>query len=1685
MPKIKYKPQILANEAPSLGCEVLTVYGRGKVVALDQVDLPSAAWRVVVRLVSWQLAPRVVTMDDLLNEDFNSSNQQQHQSFVTLNLYFLEQVSLRVVRPPLEAKEYPTMSERALRVQERKIFAMELVQRNKEVRKEMQKLKQMDTLTEVSVAGSMTKKPDSLADSNSMSIQQENVTLHYTLALEALDEAMQLIKTLLYDQSKVVSKNESHQQPVNVSRALLILTCIQCCNHASACALRLSQWQVAVSHAMQALTLLQRMKESSSKTKLSARNTKATAAGDLKLFGIVRVQSLKRVARAMVALRQKQTAVQLLESALETCLEYEGRQIKKQWYSWHDMEKLSRQRNIVRRMLQKLVPPPRVSKTKKNVNVPVVNVIVDDDQLRRNSSSSSKSNVRGLSLMSGKVRDVNASAARQALRNGQIAPDLVAADDDDDDDDSILSMSSMSASHDDVGAPVAVLQAKIAATNAPLTPVTKTNAAPAVVTPESIKSGRDMNDDEFLVEAATRTQASIVMQSLARGYLARDFANLKLQQKQEEENKRRNEAASMIQPLARGNCVRRHFRAAIHEKRLKEASTTTQKVARGYLARRDYQKLIHDQQQTLIRQADATLKIQSIARRFLAQNRYDERLPKHHQLETVRQSVASVTIQAIVRMYFAQRACQMMQMEREKELARRIYASIVIQSQIRKKFAHDKFQTLRRELLRNQAAQRLQAVSRGLFARGLYRKRLEENRMGAAATVIQACARGTMHRNRYRKIVEDGKRLKALQHDASSRIQIAIRRHQALVAYQQILADSRKREASRQLAASTNIQALSRGFLSRKSYSEVREARRQKDAALLLQRVVRRRLALSIFKKLVSEKRRIKDLQLNHAATVIQCASRTSVAKYKFKKCLGCVILIQSLGRRMMCQTRYGEMKLADSTLKTTILAVTKIQKVARGRHARNNYICLIFSLVKIQSAARSFAHSRHFQLQLEAVKKIQSCLRCTLARHEMTRRKESLIKIQSAVRIAVLQRQRVKKEGAAITLQTFMRCHLALHELTRRRDSVARLQRMMRTAAQRQQHQKQVKAAKKLQTSLRCTLALRELTRRRESVVKIQSIFRSSAQQQHFKQQIKATKRLQTSLRCTLALRELTRRKCSIIKLQSMARATPQRKEYARQRDAATRLQTTLRCVLAVKALQVRKTSIAKIQSNMKAALQRKSYMHQRGAARKVQAYARMIHAQKEVKVRKEQIQSKLAAAVIQKSWRGKIIRRELAETKATEVPHLRITNFASPDNSSVSPAPSVRRYTDFWKDKEAKAGFKAISVTDWQRSPAALVAKEVKFANVSCPSVYTGEMHVTTRGRSTPSSAVSSPPGNGEADWTKAIDNSQPGNSFANLRAMHENWSGSVSGGGSFATLSRPPLANAPNQLKNVRNSVESTNGDGSSHVDSHGVLVFEPEILEKADVNVDCTGTDDEPLLHNAEPDAAEIDDPNQFMESLHGVDLLPVNDSYLNGSDREKINNSADAPNLVTHSAPLLPAKEPAMAVQMLMPPDNFDEGGVGNKVSPVCAPDDSWRDKLQARVNKLSSSSSVTSATSKSSKYADDSWRDKMEVHVASGDVSLASNASRASRLAHHAITHSDDTWRDNLRVYSASANVSVASMGSSNSHQGHATSASQSTIQTNQGATSSSNPRWINKKSLKKAAIAGMGVANKIIAPKP
>ena len=308
---------------------------------------------------------------------------------------------------------------------------------------------------------------------------------------------------------------------------------------------------------------------------------------------------------------------------------------------------------------------------------------------------------------------------------------------------------------------------------------------------------------------ARQNSSAILIQSLARGSLARkQFHDIKAA-KQVELKAKQNNAALLIQSLARGALARKQFNeikaaAAKQEElnaRQREAALLIQSLVRGALARKQFNKIkaTAKQEELKAKQLEAAIKFQAMFRGVIARKRMTEA------------NEAAAKIQAMLKMQKAKREYQNLQEKRR-------CSALKLQSFARGVLARKKFNETKSAAIKIQSVIKMAQERKRFF--------LTRQAVIIIQTRVRASIEGRRERERFEQKCNAVKKMQSLFRMAIEKRRFAETRN-AVVKIQSI---ARMKIAKQQLEFLKNrnesakrLQAVYRGQLVRKRQNELRK----------------------------------------------------------------------------------------------------------------------------------------------------------------------------------------------------------------------------------------------------------------------------------------------------------------------------------------------------------------------------------------------------------------------------------------------------------------------------------------------------------------------------------------------------------------------------------------------------------------------------------------------------------------------------------------------------------------------------------------------------------------------------------------------------------------------------------------------------------------------------------------------
>lgn len=567
-------------------------------------------------------------------------------------------------------------------------------------------------------------------------------------------------------------------------------------------------------------------------------------------------------------------------------------------------------------------------------------------------------------------------------------------------------------------------------------------------------------------------EAALVIQSYFADYLTREYARVLIQSHVRrwlvEKSLLKAFAAIIIQANFRGWVMRSQYQeyraAAIIQSKVRGwimvkkytrllAAIKIQKSARGMIARTDFDYKL------------AALRIQTAFRGYVAYRDFWQHV------------LAAIQIQAIFRGWYARDsvedrhycATQIQRIFRGYISTMAVYEDIykvtLIQSFVRMKIA---VETATYKLA---FVIQMQSIMRGF----LVRTKLKT--MNEKAITMQRLWRGHSSRLNYqfdlldiiqiqslfrakkaRRIVESLNHKQAIK--SAIVIQTRWRSYDCTMNYLHYLADvlivqstarrwaavNEAKERRRELehVSAKEIQAKSRGFL-------VRNRIKQQDAALSIQKTWRGFVGYAEYMFTIADiviaqtqarcwaaRRKHQMLSTERdrkSATAIQTSWRGFTARSVSENRFIDIVICQSVVRRTIARDQFRRNLLEKYSAETIQrawfnymldrdekVAATSIQKIARGRAKRDNYVVAIEvhrASIKIQSAWRRFWLFSNFIIMLDSAIVIQSVCRGHLAKAHVNRKHRMATRIQSKTRSIMARRTASAKSMVIALLST------------------------------------------------------------------------------------------------------------------------------------------------------------------------------------------------------------------------------------------------------------------------------------------------------------------------------------------------------------------------------------------------------------------------------------------------------------------------------------------------------------------------------------------------------------------------------------------------------------------------------------------------------------------------------------------
>ncbi|XP_033114872.1 abnormal spindle-like microcephaly-associated protein homolog [Anneissia japonica] len=503
--------------------------------------------------------------------------------------------------------------------------------------------------------------------------------------------------------------------------------------------------------------------------------------------------------------------------------------------------------------------------------------------------------------------------------------------------------------------------------------------------------------------------------------------------------------------------------------------------------------------------------------------------------------------------------------------------------------------------------------------------------------------------------------------------------------------------------AVVKIQTWYRCILAKKTLCNLRQAQLMKEkeeAAKILQHWFRCYRTRKHF------------VQLRQASVLLQAAVKGYQARKHFNSMRKAAVVVQTRYRSLQCarqtRQRYILYRTAVVNLQAAIRgnlarkftkrvkAARIIQAAWRAYKAKSSYVEILKAAIKIQALFRGYRARTYFrklksaalvvQRRYHANKKmliqqmiygitrgacitIQAAFRSYLCRKNYKNLRRKIISMQSLVRMKKIRKEFLERRQAALTIQCQFRAYSqgcsVRHDYNKLKSAAVKMQAIFRAILARRQINN-LKAAIKLQAFFKMTVVRNKFLRQKEAAVKIQSYFRRYSYQTSYQnlrsttlflqrnfrnnkkakdcrtvyqQKRQAAIVIQASYRGLVVKRNYLKVQESVIKLQSCIRCKQQQNRFFKLKNAAVIIQTAWRSYqLAYKIFQnyqQKKKAIIVIQSTFRGYILRKQMMERNRAAVYIQNCYRTY------KARSSYVMLCMATKTLQRKWRAFIMGR------------------------------------------------------------------------------------------------------------------------------------------------------------------------------------------------------------------------------------------------------------------------------------------------------------------------------------------------------------------------------------------------------------------------------------------------------------
>jgi len=704
--------------------------------------------------------------------------------------------------------------------------------------------------------------------------------------------------------------------------------------------------------------------------------------------------------------------------------------------------------------------------------------------------------------------------------------------------------------------------------------------------------------NRVLVRSRLIAQGFVKLQALSRGKSSRFLQARLLEQQQHEKIVRSRLMAQgfvKLQALMRGKSSRfvqaRLLEQQQHEKGLRDGCIRLQSSARRFLAQQKVDQMkaakIHacmiqakwrgfQNRRLYQQQLSLIITLQSLARGHAAALFVSDKR---------REWVALVTVQASVRMFLA-----------EARLKRSVFSAKCIQSEWRRLHCQLYFQRTLASILK------IQARGRRSLALGIFQK-LIKARLGHAAIVVQRCLRGFLQRKAIRQCNEYAVKIQCHTRARLDRKMLGTWKTKAILVqafWRQHLSSLLYQSCLRNVVI---LQSAGRKYLARRRYllfKAERQVQLQKNhqrvlecagvrtqyLIIRLQSLLRGRFSRRLFVRQQQAHRRLQAVaRASHARKVAAAVSiQGSWRKQQVHGTkLAAAVKLQSAWRSVKVQRQFGDVKSVSVWL----------QARWRMRRTRTEYLVQQSASHKAQSLWRRFVARRRFIMDKTAAIIIQTRWRRKQAQIYYSHLGTNASLLQSFVRRLHAQRKYVQMKSSTLTLQRTYRGTLALASLSRQHDAAVRVQAVCRQFVIRQHYMYKLRAVVRGQAMVRKTRIRHVYHRKRRSCILLQAVARKLIERRQYSDIKSAARILQALGRRKYYSLRFRRTKLAAIKIQSAWRKCfallPTNRSFVAHKklSATTRIQCCYRSFVARRGLQKCLSGASLLQSHWRTIMQ------------------------------------------------------------------------------------------------------------------------------------------------------------------------------------------------------------------------------------------------------------------------------------------------------------------------------------------------------------------------------------------------------------------------------------------------------------------------------------------------------------------